>query len=144
MGYGFKLLKSNGDVAMSTDNFGLQIVDDFTVSSGNSGSRTYPELSYFNILYAMTGSEYSNTSFHRELASHATLDLSGSVGAGNVPTISWSPIYQSGANSCGETTSAGVAVIKSASSGSRIEINNNKILIYDGSVLRVVLGDLTP
>jgi len=107
MGYGFKLLKSNGDVAMSTDNFGLQIVDDFTVSSGNSGSRTYPELSYFNILYAMTGSEYSNTSFHRELASHATLDLSGSVGAGNVPTISWSPIYQSGANSCGETTSAG-------------------------------------
>lgn len=41
-------------------------------------------------------------------------------------------------------SSAGVAVIKSASSGSRIEINNNKILIYDGSVLRVVLGDLTP
>jgi len=107
MGYGFKLLKSNGDVAMSTDNFGLQIVDDFTVSSGNSGSRTYPELSYFNILYAMTGSEYDDVSFQRELASHVSLDLSGSVGAGNVPTVSWSPIYQSGANSCGETTSAG-------------------------------------
>lgn len=107
MGYGFKLLKSNGDVAMSTDSFGLQIVDDFTVSSDNSGSRTYSELSYFNILYAMTGSEYDDVSFQRELASHVSLDLDGSVGAGNIPTISWSPLYQLGSHSAGETTYAG-------------------------------------
>jgi hypothetical protein len=106
MGYGFKLLKANGDVAMSTDDFGLQIVDDFTVVAGSSGYRTYSELDYFNILYAMTGTEYNNPYFHRELSSHATLDLGGSVGAGNIPTITWGPLHQLGANSCNETSSS--------------------------------------
>ena len=39
-------------------------------------------------------------------------------------------------------SSAGVVVIKSALNGSRIEINDDKILVYDGSDLRVKLGYL--
>lgn len=106
MGYGFKLLKDNGDVAMSTDNFGLQIVDDFMVSSGASGSKTYPELSYFTTMYAIsTPAQYDDISFHRELVSHASLTLGGSVGAGNIPTITWAPLYQLGSPQPSETTS---------------------------------------
>jgi len=45
-------------------------------------------------------------------------------------------------NSLFTVSSAGVVVIKSAASGSRVEINANKILVYDGSDLRVKLGYL--
>ena len=45
-------------------------------------------------------------------------------------------------NSLFTISSAGVVVIKSATSGSRIEINDDKILVYDGTTLRVKLGNL--
>ena len=106
MAYGFELRNADGSISMSSDNFGLQIVDDFVVTDNNSGSRTYPELDYFTTLYAMTASEYSSTTFHRALASHAHMDLTGSVDGSNIPTINWAPLHRSGSPSCSETSIA--------------------------------------
>ena len=102
MSYGLKLTNADGSVAMSTENFGLQIVDDFVVAPGASGSRTYPELDYFTNLYATTGSEYGNVTQSRALTSHAFMDLGGSVDPStNIPTITWSSIFNQGAPGIG-------------------------------------------
>lgn len=103
MAYGLSLTNTDGSVAMSTENFGLQIVDDFVVAPGASGSKSYPELDYFTTLYATTGSEFGGSTVEsRAINSHAFMDLGGSVDpVTNIPTITWSPIFNQGAPGIG-------------------------------------------
>ncbi len=98
MSYGFKLLKSDGSVAMSTDNFGIQIVDDFIVSSGSSGNKTYPNLSYHNKIFGTTMSDISGAVNHISVSGHSFMSLTVTVGSGNVPTVSWSTSNAEGAH----------------------------------------------
>jgi len=99
MSYGFVLLNSSGDTIMSTEDFGLQIVDDFTVVGGNSGSRTYNNLDYFTTMYAVATPEFDVSDLTgsypwRAVGSHTTVNLSATTNASNVPTLSWSPSHQ--------------------------------------------------
>lgn len=99
MPYGFALYDASGNETMSTEDFGLQIVDDFTVSGGASGSKAYPDLDYFTTMYAVATPEFSVSDLTgsypwRAVGSHTTANLSVSVGAGNIPTLSWSPAQQ--------------------------------------------------
>jgi hypothetical protein len=103
MSYGFKLLKSDGTVVMSTDNFGVQIVDDFIVSSGSSGSRTYPNLSYHNKIFGTTMSNIPGTVNHTSVAGHSFMSLTVTVGAGNVPTVYWNTSNAEGARTTAGT-----------------------------------------
>jgi len=91
MSYGFKLLDASGNTTMSTDDFGIQIVDDFTVASGNSGSRTYTELAYHNTMFATTMSDIPGTVDHKKVSSHSFLAITITTNSSNVPTVSWVP-----------------------------------------------------
>jgi len=99
MAYGFVVHSSTGDEIMSTEDFGLQIVDDFTISGGASGSKAYPQLDYFTTMYAVATPEYDVSDLTgsypwRAVGSHTTANLSVSVGGGNIPTLNWSPAQQ--------------------------------------------------
>jgi len=97
MGYGFKLLKADGSVAMSTEEFGIQIVDDFVVSSGSSGSQEYPELSYHTTVFATTMSDIPSGVDHIKVSGHSFMDISITVDGSNIPTVSWTTSNAAGA-----------------------------------------------
>jgi hypothetical protein len=90
MSYGFKLLDASGNTLMSTNEFGIQIVDDFTVSSGSSGSRVYNELYYHNKVFATTMSDIPTGITPKLVAGHSFMNITITTNASNIPTVSWS------------------------------------------------------
>lgn len=97
MAYGFELKDATGKVTMSTEDFGLQIVDDFTVSSGSSGSKAFPELAYHNKVFATTMSNITGVVTAISVAGHSFMEISVVVDGSNIPTISWTTVNASGA-----------------------------------------------
>lgn len=92
MSYGFELRAPDGvKVWMTTANFGLMIADSFDVAANTSGTKSYPNLNWHNNIYAQETTNISGTVFSRSLSSHSFVNITISVDAYNVPTISWTP-----------------------------------------------------
>jgi len=94
MAYGFELYNAAGTkTVMSTENFGLMVVDVFDVNPGTSGSTTYTELDWHNNIYAQGITNQNQTLYSRTYMSYAFVNISITVNASNIPTVSWSPSY---------------------------------------------------
>lgn len=89
MSYGFELRGTNGNVQMSTENFGLMIADVFDVNGGSSGTRTYSDLDWHNVIYACHTTNIPGTVFSRSLASHSFVNFTITKNSNNIPTIEW-------------------------------------------------------
>ena len=97
MSYGMEFKDATGKIIMTTEDFGLQIVDNFAVASGASGSRAYPELAYHNKIFATTMSDITGTVNFTTVAGHSFMDLTIVVDGSNIPTVSWATSNAEGA-----------------------------------------------
>lgn len=105
--WGLEIYSETGQKIVDSDNFGISFYDEIVISATDSGSKTYPELGWFNQLWAIqtqiiAGSYSANyrpkswsddkqrMTYHiPKINEFNTTQLSGEILAGNIPKITW-------------------------------------------------------
>jgi hypothetical protein len=109
MSYGIEIYSDTGQKVVDSATFGISLYDEIIVSPTDTGSKTYPDLSWFSNLWAiqtqivtsgftptytgMSGgaAEKRQLFTMNNLHAFSTTELSAIVLSGNVPKISWAP-----------------------------------------------------
>lgn len=94
MSFGFEVYNASGVRTLSDAELAIQFIDRFTVSPTSSGSRTYTNIGFTNIVVTSTQEEPTTTSAASFTAINY-INTSASI-SGNTITVSWSPNFQSG------------------------------------------------
>jgi hypothetical protein len=94
MSFGFEVFSAGGVKTLSDADLAIQFIDRFVVSPTTSGSRTYTNVGFSNIVVTSTAVEPTTTSAASFTAINY-INTSASI-VGNTITVSWSPNFQSG------------------------------------------------
>jgi hypothetical protein len=94
MSHGFAIYDTAGVLSLSQDDLAIQFIDLFSVSPLTTGSRTYTNLGFSNVVAVATPDE-PTVSNAASVISANFITVTTVVSGGTV-TVSWAPKYQLG------------------------------------------------
>lgn len=130
MGFGFELRDASGNLSMDTESFGLLLADSFEVNYNATGSTTYPNLAWSNVVVPTQTMQIDGTVYSRSLSSYGFLNFTITRDASNIPTVSWSPGASSSSGLGGDNNDTSNASLSQGSNG--IDDCLNKVLSFGG------------
>lgn len=94
MSFGFNVRDASGNLSLVSSDLAIQFIDLFSVSPTSSGTKTYSNIGYSNVIAVATADEPTITNLASFMSANY-INLTTTIQTSSV-NVSWSPKYQSG------------------------------------------------